>query len=156
MKASEVYPLLTPSEQEAFWTRAKPGVNGCLEWQRELNAKGYAKYNVPHRLAKKDRVQHAHRLAYMIAYGTFDDALHVCHRCDNPKCVRPEHLFLGTNKDNIQDSVRKGRKPRKLTSEQVAQIREEVWVQNVEFARKFGVSPSHVCRIRKGLKRRQG
>jgi hypothetical protein len=52
----------------------------------------------------------AHRFSYEWAYGPFDKSLHVLHRCDNPPCVRPDHLFLGTPKDNILDAYRKGRR----------------------------------------------
>jgi hypothetical protein len=51
----------------------------------------------------------AHRLAYRLFRGEFDPALHVCHTCDVPLCVNPDHLFLGTAKDNLQDCAKKGR-----------------------------------------------
>jgi len=73
----------------------------------------------------------AHRAAYELAHGPIKDGMLVCHRCDNPKCVNVDHLFLGTNDDNMKDCKRKGRTNMgerhplcKLTSSEVAKIRE--------------------------------
>lgn len=103
-----------------------PELSPCIEWSKSKNKKGYGKtwFN--------GSCWQAHRLAYIKAYGDFDRSLCVLHRCDNPSCVNPEHLFLGTHKDNAIDRKQKGRNANqignksvlaKLTSEQVDYIR---------------------------------
>ena len=77
--------------------------SGCWNWQWGKNKKGYG------RLSVNGIAQLAHRLIYKETYGEFDKKLFVCHHCDNPGCCNPEHLFLGTNTDNIRDASRKGR-----------------------------------------------
>lgn len=76
---------------------------GCWEWIAERNRKGYGMF------WHKDSMTGAHRASYELHVGEIPDALHVLHRCDNPPCVNPEHLFLGTNQDNVDDRQRKGR-----------------------------------------------
>lgn len=71
----------------------------CWEWIGDKNEKGYGRFN-----NKK-----AHRLMYEMTYSLFPSNLHVLHKCDNPSCVNPEHLFLGTHSDNMRDKVSKGR-----------------------------------------------
>lgn len=93
---------ISPAKAEAFWTRVKRG-EGCWEWQGEIAWTGYGRWVV-------SRVHWAaHRLAYTLANGPIPDGQIVCHSCDNRRCVRPDHLWLGTYSDNIQDALRKGR-----------------------------------------------
>lgn len=108
----------------------------------------------------------AHRLAWIIAFGPIPNGMMVCHKCDNPPCCNPAHLFLGTAKDNMQDAVAKGRhsgrfphwavvrsRVRKLTDEQVREIKTSS-ESGVTFARRFGVTEACVSLIRSG-KRKQ-
>ncbi len=84
----------------------KSGRGRCWEWSGSLDKKGYGKF----RLSRK-RVIGAHRFSYLVFDGGVqDDPEVVCHRCDNPKCVNPEHLFGGTHQDNNDDSITKGRR----------------------------------------------
>lgn len=122
----------------------------CWEWQGARNSKGYGQMRVSMR-------QHAsHRLAYQAATGTDPADLHVLHRCDNPPCCNPAHLFLGTAGDNVRDCAAKGRNcsgsrhPRsKLNEAAVADIR---WLSSngamgTELAAQFGVTPQMVSNI---------
>lgn len=95
-----------------FWENVRKS-DGCWEWtayrttaksQRHRGAVGYGRFMVTWR-----RVILAHRYSWELHNGLVPDGMVVCHHCDNPACVRPDHLFVGTQKDNIQDMLKKGR-----------------------------------------------
>jgi hypothetical protein len=75
----------------------------CWEWSGLIGTNGYGKARY------KGRNISPHRFSYESFVGTIPNGMHVCHQCDNRPCFNPEHLFLGTAKDNAQDMVRKGR-----------------------------------------------
>lgn len=77
--------------------------SGCWEWQNALNTKGYGQL-----WTSEKKLELAHRISYRLFIGN-PDGLMVCHKCDNPKCVNPFHLFLGTGFDNFMDCQNKGR-----------------------------------------------
>ncbi len=113
------------SEYLAMRSMAMP--SGCVHFTGGLDKNGYGQIQLT-RWAKEHQVVKAHRLAYICAFGPFPLELLVCHHCDNPVCINPKHLFLGTNKDNTEDKVRKGRSnhyqgPIKLTEDQVREIK---------------------------------
>lgn len=85
------------------------GPNNCWEWQRTLDKKGYGKMSS--RTNGKNFWLLSHRYSYQIWNGPIPKGMHVCHRCDNPLCANPDHLFLGTPKINFDDMVSKGRWP---------------------------------------------
>jgi hypothetical protein len=87
-----------------FWTKVQVlGEADCWEWQAFRSKFGYGKTGVG------GRVHFAHRVAWELTYGPIPDGIRVLHRCDNPPCVNPAHLFLGTMSDNMQDMWDKGR-----------------------------------------------
>lgn len=91
--------MLNVTPEQRFWRHVKVG-DGCWEWTR---SKSYAKF------WDGQRSVFAHRKSWEIHHGPIPEGMCVCHRCDNPICVRPDHLFLGTQRDNIIDMVSKGR-----------------------------------------------
>ncbi len=88
---------------ERFWEKVDKS-SECWEWTAARNPDGYGLIGLDFR--GSDR---AHRVSWRLAYGPIPIGLHVLHRCDNPPCVNPDHLWLGTQADNIADMTRKGR-----------------------------------------------
>ncbi len=87
-----------------FWARVRVLENGCWEWIGAQIPKGYGQI----RYIKRRQIL-THRLAWEELSGPIPDGLYVCHHCDNPPCVRLDHLFLGTQADNMEDMMLKGR-----------------------------------------------
>ena len=111
---------------QRFWAKVKK-TDTCWEWIGVKDSHGYGRVSIGHRGLKT-----ASRVSWEISKGPIPDGLFVLHKCDNPPCVRPEHLFLGTHLDNVLDCKAKGRQnhPRgekngvpKLTVEKVLEIR---------------------------------
>lgn len=123
----------------------------CQEFEGHRNAKGYGKVSIG------GRPYYAHRLAYAMYYGEDPGGMMVCHLCDNPSCINPEHLFLGTAQDNVSDMIAKGRGvwpgPRrshttKLTHDNQMEIAMSA-EKNVTLARRFGVSAARIGQIKR-------
>ena len=95
------------SVPDRFWPKVVKGSEGeaCWLWVGSTNGI-YGTFGMGGHFGGW---KYAHRVSYELAYGAIPVGRLVCHRCDNPKCVRPDHLFLGTVSDNIADKVRKGR-----------------------------------------------
>lgn len=136
-----------------FWLLVKSSRDGCWEWQgRYANSDHYGSIRIG------DRYALVHRYSWEIHFGEIPDGLQVCHKCDNRLCVRPDHLFLGTNQDNCDDKVAKNRQAflrgelnghRKLNDVSVRAIRRlhEMGVQQPTIAEAFGIHQSNVSLI---------
>lgn len=163
-----MHPQAQKTLKERFWEKVDKGDPGeCWEWQATTDTKGYG------RISEDGQHVGAHRVSYRIHHEAPGE-LFVCHHCDNPSCVNPEHLFLGTNADNMRDAYEKGRvtlpeghpPPRmegeenpatKLSDEEVREIRrlaEESSLTHYDIADRFGVSQPHIGRIVRGERRK--
>lgn len=126
-----------------FWEHVAKS-NNCWTWTAGTDKDGYGKF----------QGGRAHRASYEMANGEIPDHLCVLHRCDNPPCVRPDHLFLGTNRENMDDKIRKGRQFRgeqlkglcKLSEHKVRQIRQLAKDGNTHqaIADQFGVDRTNI------------
>ena len=102
----------TPPPKERLYAKIKKNARtGCWEWQGAKTSAGYGLFSVDGSLV------YTHRFSYNLHNGRLPDDLHVCHKCDNPSCCNPDHLFLGTDADNLADMRRKNRHspPPKMT-----------------------------------------
>lgn len=131
---------------------------GCWLWTGSIYRNGYGQVFV-YRDAKGARTMQAHRVSYVIHRGNVPAGAVVMHLCDAKSCVNPLHLRVGTQLENQQDAVRKGRysvpRPRKLSTDDVVHIRTSP-ATNVALAQQFGVSLQTIGLIRRGLRRGNG
>jgi len=132
-------------------------VTGCWDWTASVAGKGYGQIKLP----RQRKQEYAHRLAYLIHKGEIPEGKHVCHTCDNPLCVNPAHLWLGSSAENQQDMKQKGRSlygernPYAiLTEDGVRKIRQllEQELSQAKIGRIVGISQIEVSRIKRGLR----
>jgi hypothetical protein len=123
---------------------------GCIEWIARRVPWGYGLVCV------KGKDTRAHRYSWERTYGPIPDGLHVLHRCDNPPCVNPEHLFIGTNQDNVADKVAKGRCP-KGSKSSLSKITEEIALKifnstesQEKLGKRYGLAQGPVWLIKHG------
>lgn len=102
--------------EERLWNQVSKGKepDDCWEWVGTTNQKGYGYTALSSSGEKNGKKLYTHRLAYQLTYGPIPEGMHVCHKCDNPRCCRPDHLFLGTHQENMSDMVSKGRSTKKI------------------------------------------
>jgi hypothetical protein len=125
----------------------------CWNWTASVNSTGRGAFSIDGKNIK------AHRMAWILTYGEIPEGMIICHKCDNGKCCNPNHLFLGTHRDNTQDMISKGRRvilngeddpKHKLTEHQVLEIRRlyKPWrYSQFRLAYEFGVSRSTIEEI---------
>lgn len=138
------------SLQYRFFSRLVKLDNGCWQWRSHTDKDGYGILQSAHRNIR------AHRLSYEIHKGAIPEGMIVCHHCDNQGCVNPDHLFVGTQKDNAQDALRKGRHyvgekngRSKLTEKNIKKILTSE-LNDQQLADKFGVTRSTISSVRRG------
>ena len=144
---------ITNTIKNFFYSRVLiPNELGCMLWIGSKRDRGYGMFEY---LPQKNI--RAHRFSYELHYGDFPKELFVCHKCDNPSCVAPEHLFLGTHQENMNDMSRKKRGNigerhglSKLTNDQVIEIKIKIknGDKNVKLAKEYKVSRMTIYCIR--------
>ncbi len=142
------------NDEKRFWSKVEK-TDTCWLWRGALQPNGYGYFKLAGKNLK------AHRYSYYLAHGEEPGAFFVCHTCDNPRCVNPEHLWLGTQLDNIKDMLAKGRNYiplaeecnlSKLSKKDVVQIRDLLneKITQKEIAKRFNVTQSAISAIKLG------
>jgi hypothetical protein len=146
---------------ERFWRSVdKKSNDECWQWIASINNK---KYGILGAGGKGGKSLFAHRYSYELHNGKIPDGMFVMHKCDNPSCVNPNHLLVGTPKDNTQDALSKNRLKTiflngenhpncKLSINDVKYIKSHNEIKSIELANMFNVSPQTICDIRKNRK----
>lgn len=147
---------VTDLDKDRFKSKVYFGADQeCWGWRGSLHRNGYGQFS----LGKKKHL--AHRFSFFLFTGVDPGAFKVCHSCDNPACVNPHHLWLGTTKQNAEDCNRKGRRPAKethwnakLKTGDIIAIKRlrEMGATQREIAALFGIQQMQVSRIVRGLR----
>lgn len=140
-----------PIAERLFSRIKKDEVTGCWNWTGGKTGGGYGAIGV------NNRTELAHRVSYEWHFGQIADGLFVCHRCDNRACINPDHMFLGTQEQNMSDKTAKQRQAKgeghgcaKLTEGDVLSIRSSHGVTLKDLGKRYGVSWQHIWQIRSG------
>lgn len=143
---------VSATKEARFWAKVTKG-DGCWEWAGFRSREGYGQLRTGPRGRQKQEL--AHRVSWEVSVGPIPAGLLVCHHCDNPPCVRPDHLFVGTSSDNLRDSAAKGRMHpgsqhgmSKLIEAEVRAIRASTLTQK-ELSLLYGVDRSVISNIKR-------
>lgn len=150
----------TPKNIAAFWNKVSiKGPSECWEWLNHGSKQGYGMLRYP----RTRNTVMAHRISWLLTNGPIPEGFKVLHKCDNPPCVNPNHLFLGTQTDNMQDAMRKGRRrfytgPKPNAWKISPEIRKMIVEEYLDgepsmksLGIKHGVSAQNICDIVKSL-----
>lgn len=157
---AEIDPEYIHQLKERFWRSVDKSGDCWIFTGLVMAGKGYGRVSV--QINKKQKMFSAHRLSYELHYGPLPDlSLFVCHHCDNPPCVNPNHLFLGTCADNLSDmwakgrsGIQRGNKPNtKLSAADVTDIRARLASGEMQksIAASYGVQPRAIGDIKNGF-----
>jgi hypothetical protein len=146
---------ITPAEPpkldsfiQRFWAKVdkSAGLDACWLWTASTSGAGYGN------IGMDGAMKSAHRISWELANGPIPPGMLVRHKCDNPPCVNPRHLLLGTHSDNMQDMLERGRQAKgsKVTEEMVREIRSRYsagGISQKSLAAEYGIGQRHICGI---------
>jgi hypothetical protein len=156
--ANRISFMLDQDTIKRFWNKVQK-TDGCWLWTGTMGGSGYGQIRVGSRTDQSRKTLVASRVSWEIHYGKIPIGMKVLHKCDNPPCVNPEHLFLGSDRDNVHDAMNKNRwfcqgggHYQKLTLEQAVQVKQLLGtgMRQIDISRALGIDKCNVQRIASG------
>ena len=130
--------------RERFWLSVEK-TETCWLWKAGINSSGYGIFN-----PTREGPKRAHRIAFELCKGPIPEGLYICHRCDVPACVNPDHLFAGTQRENLRDAASRGRMAKKLSCAEVEAIKASQDSTGI-LMRRYGLTLATVRKIKTGM-----